>query len=74
MGYLAGYLGSLDAVLNYPFFGKVRDTVFNVRDMTNLRNYDHDWSVKIDPNKLNYLCNFVDNHDNARVLSWGGNW
>lgn len=74
MGYLAGYLGSLNAVLNYPFFFWVRDTVFNYKDMTNLRNYYSEWSKRIDGNKLNYLCNFVDNHDNARVLSWGGNW
>lgn len=74
MGYLSGYLGSLNAVLNYPFFFWVRDTVFNNKDMTNLRSYYNEWSKKIDANKLNYLCNFVDNHDNARVLSWGGNW
>ena len=74
MGYLAGYLGSLDAVLNYPFFFWVRDTVFNWKDMTNLRNYYNEWSRRLDLNKLNYLGNFVDNHDNARVLSWGGDW
>jgi hypothetical protein len=74
MTYLAGYLGSLDAVLNYPFFGRIRDTVFNVKDMTSLRSYYYEWAQRIDPNKLNYLCNFVDNHDNERVLSWGGNW
>ena len=72
MGYLAGYLGSLDAVLNYPFFYWVRDTIFNVKDMTNLRNYYTQWAKHIDPNKLNYMGNFIDNHDNARVLSWGG--
>lgn len=74
MGYLAGYLGSLDAVLNYPFFFWARDTIFNYKDMTNFRNYYSEWSKRINPNKLNYLCNFADNHDNARVLSWGGNW
>lgn len=42
--------------------------------MTNLRLYYNEWSKRIDLNKLNYLCNFVDNHDNARVLSWGGDW
>ena len=25
-------------------------------------------------NKLHYLGNFVDNHDNARVMGWDGNW
>lgn len=28
----------------------------------------------MDFNKLQYLANFCDNHDNARTLSWGGNW
>ncbi len=74
MGYLSGYLGSLDAVLNYPFFFWVRDTVFNNKEMSNLRLYYNEWSKRLDLNKLNYLANFVDNHDNARVLSWGGNW
>ena len=74
MGYLAGYLGSLDAVLNYPFFFWARDTIFNTRNMDNLRTYYTEWSRKIDAQKLNYLGNFVDNHDNARILSVSGNW
>jgi alpha-amylase len=74
MSYLAGYLGSLDAVLNYPFFFWVRDTIFNNKDMTNLRNYYSEWAKRIDANKLNYLANFIDNHDNERVLSWSGSW
>jgi alpha-amylase len=74
MTYLAGYLGSMDAVLNYPFFRRLRETVFYMKDMTYLRNYYDEWAQRIAPSKLNYLCNFVDNHDNERVLSWGGNW
>lgn len=74
MGYLTGYIGSLDAVLNYPFFYWVRDTVFNKKDMTNLRQYYNEWSKKISSSKLSLLGNFVNNHDNARVLSWSGNW
>lgn len=72
MGYLGGYLGSIDAVLNYPFFYSVRDTLFNGRDMSNLRQYYTNWGKHIDLNKLNYMGNFVDNHDNARILSVGG--
>lgn len=74
MWYLGGYLGSMDAVLNYPFFFWVRDTLFNTKDMTNLRNYYTEWGKNIDANRLNYMANFCDNHDNARTLSWGGNW
>lgn len=74
MWYLGGYLGSLDAVLNYPFFFWIRDTLFNQKDMYNLRNYYTEWSKNIDMNRLNYMANFCDNHDNARTLSWGGNW
>ncbi len=73
MGYVGGYLGSLESVLNYPFFYWVRDTVFNMKDMTNLRTYYSEWSKKINLIKLNYLCNFVDNHDNPRAMSLPGN-
>ena len=74
MSYVGGYVGSVDGVLNYPFFFWVRDTLFNQKDMYNMRNYYNEWGKNIDPNKLNYLANFCDNHDNARTLSWGGNW
>lgn len=74
MGYLSGYLSSLDAVLNYPFFFWVRDTLFNGKNMDNLRSYYSEWSKRLDLQKLNYLANFVDNHDNARILSSNGNW
>lgn len=39
MWYVGGYVGSVSACLNYPFFFWVRDTIFNYKDMTNLRNY-----------------------------------
>lgn len=74
MSYVGGYVGSVDGVLNYPFFFVVRDVLFNGKDMFNLRNYYNDWSKNLDANKLNYLGNFCDNHDNARTLSWGGDW
>ena len=72
MGYLTRYIGPLDAVLNYPFFFKMRDVFFNSKDMYDLRSYYIDWSKHVDQNKLYYLPNFADNHDNARVLSWSG--
>lgn len=74
MGYVSGYLGSMDAVLNYPFFFRARDIIFNTKDMYELRTYYIDWAKHIDGEKLNYLCNFADNHDNARIMSWSGDW
>jgi hypothetical protein len=74
MGYVAGYVGSVSSVLNYPFFYWVRDTLFNNKDMTNLRSYYTEWSKKLDAKNLNYMANFLDNHDNARWLSWTGDW
>ncbi len=74
MWYVGGYVGSVDACLNYPFFFWVRDTLFNQKDMYNLRNYYNEWGKNLDLNKLNYMANFCDNHDNARTLSWAGNW
>jgi alpha-amylase len=74
MWYLAPYVGSVSGVLNYPFFFWIRDTIFNYKDMTNIRNYYNEWSKNINLESLNYMANFVDNHDNARTLSWGGDW
>ena len=28
----------------------------------------------MNPDSLNYMGNFIDNHDNQRTLHWGGNW
>lgn len=37
MSYVAGYVGPLNACLNYPFFFSVRDTIFGNKDMLNFR-------------------------------------
>ncbi len=74
MKYVGGYVGSLDGVLNYPFFNTMRDIFYNQKDMYGIRNFYSDWGRAIDANNLNYLANFCDNHDNARTLSWSGNW
>jgi len=74
MGYVGGYVGSVSSVLNYPFYYWVRDTLFNTKDMTNLRSYYTEWGKKLDVKNLNYMANFLDNHDNARWLSWTGDW
>jgi len=39
MGYVGGYLSSLDAVLNYTFYYWARDTIFNNKGMINFRTY-----------------------------------
>ena len=64
----------MDAVLNYPFFFRVRDTIFNQKSMYNLRTLYIDWARTLSNEKMSVLANFVENHDNARVLSWGGDW
>jgi alpha-amylase len=73
MSYVGGYVGSLDACLNYPFFFQIRDILFNQKDMYNIRNYYTEWAKHLDATKLSYMANFCDNHDNARTLSWPGN-
>ena len=42
--------------------------------MFEFRTYYIDWAKHVDANRMNYLANFGDNHDNARVMSWPGNW
>lgn len=74
MSYIGGYVGSVDAVLNYPFFFVVRDVLFNTKDMSALRTFYSDWGKNLAADNLNYLGNFCDNHDNARTLSWSGDW
>jgi hypothetical protein len=39
MWYTGGYLGSMDGILNYPFFFQIRDIIFNAKDMYGIRNY-----------------------------------
>ena len=69
MNYVGGYVGSVDACLNYPFYYYVKDTLFNFREMTKIRQYYDDWGRNMDKNNLKFMGNFLDNHDNARTLS-----
>jgi hypothetical protein len=39
MGYTGGYVGSVNSILNYPFYFWMKDTLFNHKDMTNIRLY-----------------------------------
>ena len=74
MRYVGGYVGALDGCHNYPYFFRIRDILFNQKDMYGIRSYYSDWANSFDSNNLQYMANFCDNHDNARTLSWGGNW
>lgn len=47
MGYVGGYVGNVNGCLNYPFFFWMRDTIFNYKDMTNIRNYYSEWSKNL---------------------------
>lgn len=69
MDYLAGYVGSVSGVLNYPFYYWVKDTLFNGKEMTNLRLHYAEWGRRLNQNSLQLLANFIDNHDNPRTLS-----
>ncbi len=74
MGYLAGYVGSVSACLNYPFFFNVRDIFFQSKNLYGMRTYYDSWHRAISEEKLQLMGNFIDNHDNARILSFGGDW
>ena len=74
MGYVGGYIGYVSSVLNYPFYFWVRDTLFNNKDMTNLRSYYESWSKSTSASNLKYMGNFIDNHDNPRALNTSGDW
>ncbi len=69
MDYLAGYVGSVSGVLNYPFYYWVKDTFFGNKDMTNLKLLDSEWRRRLGQEQLQLLANFIDNHDNPRTLS-----
>lgn len=43
MGYVGGYTECMDAVLNYPFFFTLRDTIFNQRSMYTIRSLYINW-------------------------------
>lgn len=74
MSYVGGYVGSIDAILNYPFFFTMRDVLFNQKDMNAIKTYYFDWLKHLDIAKQSYLGNFCDNHDNPRSLSQPGDW
>ena len=69
--YNKGYIGPLDAVLNYPMYWDLRNT-FKGGSLKNLANRLRDLANYFG-NDLQYMGAFVDNHDNARFLNGYGN-
>jgi alpha-amylase len=75
MPFVAGYVGSLDSVLNYPFYYRVSETLFQNKNMLTLSNYFSEFGQHTNLNNLHYFGNFCDNHDNPRLLSLpGSDW
>lgn len=62
----AGYQGVTDATLNYPMFWLIKDLFQSGQSMYNARNF-YQQSTNAFKN-INYLGNFVNNHDNSRFL------
>jgi len=66
MPYVAGYQGSIDALLNYPLFYAVRSAFQQYSSMNAFQSY-FSGASNVWPDET-VLGNFVDNHDNARFL------
>ncbi|CAG9322929.1 unnamed protein product [Blepharisma stoltei] len=62
----AGYQGIVDGTLNYPLYYLIRDLFQQGQSMYNARSFMQQASSAF--SNLNYLGNFVDNHDNPRFL------
>ena len=69
IGYVSGYQGSLDAVLNYPMYFTLKDVFQGKQSMYNLRNTL--LAEKVFPDR-SILGMFIDNHDNSRFLCFHG--
>lgn len=73
MSYVAGYVPSISAVLNYPSYLRLKDVFLGKKDMYNVRQQYTDW-YKV-TNDISAYGLFTDNHDNPRFLSyctWNG--
>lgn len=68
--YSAGYQGSVDGVLAYPFYYQTKNCFAYGHPMSEFENYYQQASVYKD---LSVLGIFADNHDNARFLSQNSN-
>jgi len=72
-GYDCGYQapsGPLDGILNYPLYFQLRNQFQSGQSMYNFRSMYQSMSCF---GNINYLGNFVDNHDNPRFLYQNGN-
>jgi alpha-amylase len=69
--YLAGYQGSVDALLNYALYSTLRYAFQNGGSMNSVESYyDGAYTAWSD---ITVLGNFVNNHDNPRFLHNNGN-
>jgi alpha-amylase len=69
--YVAGYQGSMDALLNYALYSTLRFTFQDGGAMSSLESY-YDGAVATWAD-ITVLGNFVNNHDNPRFLHNNGN-
>lgn len=70
--YLRGYIGPLNSVLNYAIFRELRE-VFKGGSFNNFAKTIEAVQSYFG-NELNFMGNFVDNHDNPRFLNGFGGW
>jgi len=62
----AGYQGPTDATLNYPMFWLIKDLFQSGQSFYKVRDFKSQEESAF--KNVNYLGNFVDNHDNPRFL------
>jgi alpha-amylase len=69
--YVGSYQGHVDALFNYPMYFTIKDVFGNNKSMFNIRSrFSEEEGAFSD---IDALGLFVDNHDNARFLSWHNN-
>ena len=69
--YVAGYQGSVDALLNYPMYYHLKDAFQYRKSMRTIHDGVQANSVFRD---VSILGNFLDNHDNDRFLHNQKDW
>lgn len=62
--------GGLDSVMSYPLYGVLRGVFGEQQDMNKLLELRKAYQLAFKPEQLGLLGMFIDNHDNARFLSY----
>jgi len=65
--YVNGYIGPLETALNYPIFFRIRYTWQGMNSFWGLVEVLQQEEQAFG-DKLDYICNFINNHDNERFL------